>query len=99
MTDSIRNVALIRTRTAALSRNMATPLVKRGLTDLEQKPAERWFQQALDLNLQADWEESHRCLLKTVELDPNHVNALLWLGSDFQDGVGTPPDLSQAVRY
>lgn len=99
MTDSIRNNALTRIRSAALSRNVATPLVKRGLADLEEKGAEWWFQRALDLSLQADLDESHRCLLKTAELDPNHVNALLWLGSDFQDGIGTAPDLSQAVDY
>ena len=100
MSDSNFQAGIIRIRTAALTQKAAMTLVKRGLIDLQSgKSAEWWFQQALDLSLESRFEESHQCLLRAIEVDPSHVNALLWLGSDLQDGVGTEPNLWEAVRY
>ena len=100
MSDLDSRDALIRIRTAALTHKTASPLVKRGLADLQfLKGADWWFQRALNLSRELSFEESHQCLLKTVELHSCHVNALLRLGWDFKDGLETEPNLGEAVKY
>lgn len=100
MSQPDSNSALVPVQSSALAIGGSPSLAKRGLGDLQLlERAEAWFQRALDLSTDAELEESHKCLLHVVELDPFHVNALLWLGSDFQDGVGTDSNLWEAVNY
>jgi len=80
-----------------LVRSGTAVLAKRGLSDLFlAESAEESFQRAMKFYDARSYDEYFECLKRAVDLNSNHIHALVWLGFSYESGIGVALNLSQA---
>ena len=100
MSPSDSNTALVPVQSSALAIRGSASLAKRGLGELQLlESAEAWFEKAKKAKSEERFEESYQCLKRVVALNPQHTEAMEWLGVAYRKGYGVPRDYDQAALW
>jgi TPR repeat protein len=101
MSQSDSNTALVPVQSSAIALRGSASFAKRGLGELQLlESAEVWFEKAMNLWLTPnDLTEFFACLQKTVDLNPQHINAQSWMALAYKGGYGVRRDLTLAATW
>ena len=100
MNESTETSRLVRLNPSLPAQRETANLTKRGLADLQLVgSADMFFKQAMMYRRRKQYEKCFLSLQRALLTDPQHLDAMTWIGVSYNDGRGVERDEEMALPY